>query len=389
MYQESPLTASSALAPNDAATTGGGKRIYRPELDALRFFAFLAVFFHHAINVSPNSLLMRHPFFRQWLPVTKEACGFGLSPFFFLSSYLITALLTIEKKKTGTVDLRKFYIRRILRIWPLYFFFLGVAFCLGLILTKYRIEPVRLLALALLAGNWYSVLHGTGTLSIFQLWSISIEEQFYLVWPSLARVTTRKTLIWLCGLICVMSTVVAGLLVESGSTAIAVWCNSFVESIFFASGALMALWIGIAERTKSIRNAAISILAGIVVFIGAERLGGLTNHNGQPHAVAFAIGYPLVALGCGLVLWGFLCIPSAFLPAPLVYLGRISYGLYVFHGLAMIWVESSMARFLPPGGVSLMAEVVLASILAALSYQFLEKPFLRLKSRFELVHTRA
>lgn len=48
-----------------------------------------------------------------------------------------------------------------------------------------------------------------------------------------------------------------------------------------------------------------------------------------------------------------------------------------------------MARFLPPGGVSLMAEVVLASILAALSYQFLEKPFLRLKSRFELVHTRA
>ncbi|MEO6924557.1 MAG: acyltransferase family protein, partial [Bryocella sp.] len=86
-------------------------RFYRPELDVIRFLAFLCVFWHHGTAHTGES-------FRSdvgW------ACGFGLCLFFTLSAYLITTLLLRERVKTGSVNLRQFYIRRMLRIWPLYF----------------------------------------------------------------------------------------------------------------------------------------------------------------------------------------------------------------------------------------------------------------------------
>src|SRR5271157_1881088 len=105
-----------------AATRQGSQEpFYRPELDCLRFFAFLGVFVHHSIPKEPS-------FFRaHGLPVILSnfsyAGAFGVDLFFCLSAYLITKLLLREKDLTGHLNVKAFYVRRILRIWPLYFAF--------------------------------------------------------------------------------------------------------------------------------------------------------------------------------------------------------------------------------------------------------------------------
>jgi peptidoglycan/LPS O-acetylase OafA/YrhL len=121
-----PQTPAAIVAHADKPT---GTHFYRPELDVLRFFAFFAVFLTHSLTHSadtwvsyglPRSLGML-------LAAVAGAGAFGVSLFFMLSAYLITTLLLGEKQTTNDVHLRSFYFRRILRIWPLYFFMLAVA----------------------------------------------------------------------------------------------------------------------------------------------------------------------------------------------------------------------------------------------------------------------
>ncbi len=118
-------------------------RFYRPELDLLRLFAFLSVFLHHGL---PGFELGHHSgrlasLFRLEALV-KESCGFGVCLFFLLSAYLITELLERERTRTGGVHVQSFYARRVLRIWPLYFFFLLAGVALGVVIPSYRVEPV-------------------------------------------------------------------------------------------------------------------------------------------------------------------------------------------------------------------------------------------------------
>lgn len=125
------MTTSTLMTPvPDAVSPPAPRRrsFYRPELDILRFFAFLAVFLYHFTR--PVELYVQHG-----IPRVIAALGngliqggvFGVDLFFVLSAYLITELLLREKDECGSLDVRGFYLRRILRIWPLYFFYIGVA----------------------------------------------------------------------------------------------------------------------------------------------------------------------------------------------------------------------------------------------------------------------
>ena len=126
VVEQQALVTEAVTEPRPAAeaTKRSGSSFYRPELDVLRFLAFLGVFVFHGTLVADLS------FFGSWEPWAAAVCksgAFGVDLFFALSAYLITALLLREKESQGALDLKAFYLRRILRIWPLYFTFLTFA----------------------------------------------------------------------------------------------------------------------------------------------------------------------------------------------------------------------------------------------------------------------
>jgi peptidoglycan/LPS O-acetylase OafA/YrhL len=378
-------------------------------LDLLRFFAFLSVFLDHALPRFPAELSSgRHGLFYRLELDVKAAGGFGVCLFFLLSAYLITELLQRERARTGTIHVQSFYIRRILRIWPLYFFFLLLGSALGLIVHTWRIPSVRIFAFLFLAGNWYVAAAGSGLTPTAPLWSISLEEQFYLVWPWIAKIGGRAAILGLSLVLLPTSWLALfylshGFLTHRVATDPTVWVNSLVQFQFFAIGALLAL--GLKGRYPSLPAwARIGILlAGILTWLTSQALFG-TRIVGAPAptAVSLIAGYTLVAIGCCLFFLGFLGMPGEWLPKPLVYLGKISYGLYVFHVLAIDCMRKTLGplgntNFGSGGSTALTAvryllvlAVGLAAtiLLAMASYRFLELPFLKLKDRFTFVQSR-
>ena len=364
----------------------------------LRFGAFLAVFFHHAL---PGFELKHHVgnvvvFLRLEMWV-KEAGGFGVCLFFLLSAYLITELLERERQTIGRIHVGWFYIRRMLRIWPLYFSFLTVAVLFGMLAHSYRVEPARIWAFLLLAGNWYVASTGCGANLIAPLWSISVEEQFYLTWPWVAK-RSKRLLLWSSVILLPLSWLAILVFSHKASLNRGIWVNSFVQFQFFGLGALLALALrGRVPQLKPILRMAL-VVSGILLWVIVSGILPIKDDSLRLSALPLIMGYALVALGCGLLFLGFLGARMSF-AAPLIYLGKISYGLYVFHMLAidLAWriiapqAHSEIAnlgsmwrmgiRFL---SVQTLA-ISLTVCLAMLSYRFLEYPFLRLKNRFTFV----
>src|SRR5687767_1431593 len=164
-------TLKSLAAPN--------RGFYRPELDGLRFFSFLAVFISHAYLISPGLFAGGGPWVQElgrWA-LAAGHCGYAaVAVFFVLSSYLITELLLREHERHGRIDVPAFYARRALRIWPLYYFFLILTLIvepkLGIPGVPTGDAPWYLGFLA----NWQIVLSGQIPRSAAQvLWTVSIE----------------------------------------------------------------------------------------------------------------------------------------------------------------------------------------------------------------------
>jgi peptidoglycan/LPS O-acetylase OafA/YrhL len=393
-------------APRYSRLIGGGAvdRFYRPELDVLRFFAFLSVFLYHGL---PGFALTRHTGWMARLALyetqVKDTGAFGVCLFFLLSAYLITELLLREKKCTGTIRVRSFYLRRILRIWPLYFAFLCLGVLLSIFFRAYRLEARWILSFLLLGGNWY-VAHGAlSDNPIGPLWSISVEEQFYLCWPWIACLGGKRW-IRIFSLV-LLPTSFACIYRLSRAGAGAVRFNSFAQFQFFALGALLALVLR--GRVPNLRPALriVFLLIGASFWLVANFVFHVDHAGTIPSPGSMLTGYELVAIGCLLFLVSFLGASPKWFPKPLVYLGKISYGLYVFHMLslnilaALLWPsESQRATLQTSGGMLFLTALALlilvlamigTVILSALSYRFLERPFLRLKERFTFIRTRS
>src|ERR1700721_468056 len=156
-------------------------RFYLPELDSLRFFAFLAVFLWRLRPIPGWVIAAPNKNFAETLAIALWQAGeFGGDLFFTLSAFLITELLAREKLQFGSIDIRSFYVRRILRIWPLYFGFLAALYLALAILPGPHVPWRGLPGFAVFLGNF--VMYGgvLVPLALGILWSVSLEEQFYL-----------------------------------------------------------------------------------------------------------------------------------------------------------------------------------------------------------------
>ena len=394
-----PLSKAAQVATFDRSATGQ-RRFYRPELDLLRFCAFLSVFLHHGLpGIDPSHYSGKLASLANAFVVAKQAGSFGVCLFFVLSAYLITELLLREQARTGAVHVRFFYLRRMLRIWPLYFTFLVVGVALGWAVPVYRIEAGRLLAFLLLCGNWYAAIAGCGASPIAPLWSISVEEQFYLIWPSIAKLgrTTLWRFSWFILLLSWCTTIWISRTRMNASRAI--WANSIVQFQFFAVGALLALALrGRAPRFRKWQRGGL-IFSGLLSWVVAQAVFRVKD-DAASSSFMLPSGYVCIAAGCVLLLLGFVGIAQA-IPKPLIYLGKISYGLYVFHLLCLDFAwklgMQGVARLGELGSSSAAVRLVLIEItamalsigLASLSYRYLERPFLRAKERFTFVMSRA
>jgi peptidoglycan/LPS O-acetylase OafA/YrhL len=347
--------ATALIAPKSAL-----QRFYLPQLDGLRFFAFLAVFAEHAvvIGLGKNG---------GWL---ARVGSYGVDLFFVLSAFLITELLLKERERYGTLNVQAFLARRILRIWPLYFGVLALAFIFR---KPLELSSSELAIFAVFLGNYAQVIvpAALSTPVINALWTVSIEEQFYLSWPWLLRKFTRRDIVWFA--ICLLlggalsraivftsvSGVQRGLLIIQGTP-----CR--IDAI--------AVGLAISASGFRLRRAWLALPSVGAVIAGGWWMWVVDS------PLSTVIAPLIVGIACGGLLLSGMNIPWLGW-RPLRYLGRISYGLYVFHGPCLLMARKIGIAVVPIG-------LLLTIAVAAASYRWFEAPFLSLKQRFEVMPSR-
>jgi peptidoglycan/LPS O-acetylase OafA/YrhL len=382
---------ATLVRPQVETKASGVAYCYEPELDVLRFCAFLAVFGFHALPADYSDLVPRlGNAVPMLLRATREAMSFGVCLFFVLSSYLITKLLTMERATTGAINLKNFYVRRILRIWPLYVGFLLLMWAIsGSRLNHFAaIEPGRLLAFLLFSGNIYVGLFGFSGSGILPLWTVSIEEQFYILWPAVARKGSAFVERAALGVIAISMVAMVLLARHSSNPTHVLWTSSLVQFQFFASGALVALRF--VERAPEFGGWARvgMFVSGIAMLVLATGRFDIKVVERVP-AHLLIVGYEVMAVGVVLIFLAFLGAGRDWqIPKWLTYLGKISYGLYVFHDISLVVCKSIAVRYGLNYGVRTAGAAAMTLGLAMISYRYVEKPFLRMKEWFEVVHGR-
>jgi peptidoglycan/LPS O-acetylase OafA/YrhL len=345
------------------------------------------VFMHHTLVPKPSGGA-----FQSAVISIKYGSALGVPLFFMLSSYLITELLLREKSATGTVHIGDFYVRRILRIWPLYFTCLISAVFIGILWPEYHAPWGGVAAYTFLAGNWYFGAHpGTPLPPLaIALWSVSLEEQFYVLFPSAAKKLSVLALGIVASSIWIAAQFWTWYLASHGRTSAAIRLDTFVQFQFFALGTLLA--IGMKGRLPHTRTALrwVMGLSGIALVYSTEFIFHALSVD-HPAIYAPTIQNTLTGLGFLCVLLAFLGmgVPSAF--NPIRYLGKISYGLYAFHSMLIVLAYRLCGELHFTHGITLVVYffALPATILTAhLSYVYLESPFLKIKERYTIIRSR-
>lgn len=371
----STLPGISPGQPSAPATKGDGTAslhagaLQIPSLDGLRATAFLIVFVSHS----------------GWQFVIPG--GFGVTIFFFLSGYLITTLLRQELTRHGSINLRLFYARRILRIWPPFYIVLALAIAATLtgILTM-KLQREALLALFLHVTNYRTMKYGLtgappGTLVY---WSLAVEEHFYLLFPWLmiglnrlgwSRRQQAMALWGLCALVLIWRTI---LVVGFHPVAARTYMGTDTRFDSLLYGCALALWGNPAldtsrftEKTwkRVILPAGIALLLATFLIRGGvfrETLRYSLQGIGLVPVFVTAVRYP--AWGIGLILnWAWMR-----------WLGILSYSLYLLHYCVIHAMQDNLDwPRIPTAFLALSVTVGLSYTL----YLFVERPAARIRKR--------
>ena len=370
-----------ASPPGTASVTQAS--FYRPELDALRFLAFFAVYLTHSLSHEPADYARYHlpQLAGELMSAIATSGRFGGQLFFLLSGYLITSLLLRERWVTGHVSLRAFYIRRILRIWPLYFFVLLVAVLWPW--TGARLPLPYFVGYLLLAGNWMTAFLGPPASWASVLWPLPILQQFYLLWPPVIKFLSRAGRLYVAIGLVALANIVRFYLAVGALRPYTVFPNTFAELDSIGAGILCAMALKGSVPRLSTGKRLLLAYVGLTLLLGCGYFGRVET----PTFVV--VGYPCAVAGC-LALFLAVCGMS-FTFRPLIYLGKISYGLYVYHVLALLLVGLALGGKAGTPARSLVhwfGGLLLTIVLASASYCWLESPFLRLKEKFATLKSR-
>ena len=374
----------SLYTPTAATHSPDSSLRYMPGLDVIRGVAILGVLVYHGLGSRAGFFEAFHTRWATALGIVFEAGSKGVHLFFVLSGFLISGIL-IDRRHYANYY-KDFYLRRILRIAPAYLVMLALLFLTHSITLRYLLIAVFYFA------NMAGLFHGSHEYG--PLWSLSVEEQFYLVWPWVVRNTSRRTLIYLCiGIIAAVPPLRFGLL-YAPKVFSDIYTKTWAVADFFAAGALLALAIRIQgtleDRAYAVKRFFWPLVAGFVA-LSLVLSCFQSDGNSTGHRVVAALELePWLFLSTAMVLLGWLrpAIASVVLLRPLVFLAYISYGLYLCHQFFFSLVERHWAvptdgRMSSLGWLCLrfLCESLLAITVATVSRYTLEEFFLRMKPK--------
>ena len=390
------------LVTGNTLHTRPENRVFYPALDGIRAVAFTMVFLQHYLHMPWG-----------WT---------GVNIFFVLSGFLITGILV--NTRDSPFRARNFYIRRTLRIFPLYY---GIFLLLLLLTPIFRWQWSALwLAWPLYLGNFlrflgpstttmFSVLEKAGDgflrssrfpgtdLFLGHFWSLCVEEQFYLIWPwAVFYIRSRKTLIWLCAAI-IIGAPIARIVLQATA---APWllheellyrCTPLQMDSLLLGGLLALLWRG-SHRDQLLRFARLLAPAMLLLAVSYTlwNMRPFSSHSFMdypyPHwmftfGLCFVNFFSAAAILC--CLQGGNLFSSVLGLRPLRWAGRISYGAYVYHDIPHAFYERAVIHFTRHHPLTHNQEQLIIAalgyvctlVIAALSFSLFESRFLDLKDR--------
>jgi peptidoglycan/LPS O-acetylase OafA/YrhL len=361
-------------------------KMYFPQLDSVRGLSFIFIFLFHALRIDYDSILLGD-FFRYLFSNFPLA----IDVFFILSSFLLTYLAMNEYQRRGNFSFRNYFKRRVLRIWPLYYFIMLLAFVLFPLAAKLLNhtnslpEPIYYL---FFIANFYTAAH---VFFLQFLWTISVEEQFYLLWGAGLRFFEKR-----------LYAVIGSLFLISISFSMYALLND-VKSYFntltylfdFGLGALAAilffkksreiLWLSDLSKTSQVLFYGYLIPHFILFyFLNKYTNGDLNEFVGLVNRYIMVIYVSLLI--SELVInekRTRIFEKNRFL----IYTGKISYGLYCFHGITITFINILLQylNFEVANGLLVIIYFAVNYFIAYTSYTILEMPFLRLKAKWSRI----
>jgi peptidoglycan/LPS O-acetylase OafA/YrhL len=342
---------------------------YQPALDGIRALAVAAILaFHGQLSWARGGFL-------------------GVDAFFVLSGYLITSLLIEEWRRTGHIDLPAFWARRARRLLPaLYLLLLAMAGYAVVFARAEELKDLRGDALSALAGisNWWPfIVDRDYSTPLRHIWSLSIEQQWYLVWPPVflllirARSSPLRLLFAATVLLALASVLLSAWLYEPETVPRRVYFGTDTRAQSLLVGAALAALLVQYGPIRGVRAGRALQILGILC---AAAVAWAWMRTPVHHEFLYQGGYLLFALAVAFVIAAVVqseagVLSRLFASAPLRGLGLISYGVYLWH-VPVYWVLTSERTTLD-GYALFVARVYLSLMLAIISYNLIETPFRR------------
>jgi peptidoglycan/LPS O-acetylase OafA/YrhL len=379
------------------ATLQATRTRHYPALDGLRAIAIIGVLALHYLVRSPIPPKTASHYLLEVISYGE----YGVDLFFVLSGFLITGILLGSRDSPSYF--RTFYIRRALRIFPLYYLLLFVVTFVVPVLAPNAFGTVSGPHMSVswfwvYLANWPLAKSGWGVSppALDHFWTLAMEEQFYLVWPAVVYTIPRRHLIGICALVVCASILLRAVLVYHWPVLTVIPLNTLARLDGLAMGAIIAVWWSSEKAVgtwgKALWPSFITVAGGLVM---------LRIWRGPLHLddkATLIVGLPMICaafasmLGIVLLQEPRARIASALAAPWLRWIGRYSYGLYVIHYPVLIAFNTlglTYSRLLPRLHSVALAGIIIVVINAGatataafISWRFLEEPILKLKDRY-------
>jgi peptidoglycan/LPS O-acetylase OafA/YrhL len=342
---------------------------YFSSLDGLRCISVIAVIWHHMASR-----------YYQNIPLLTTGHK-GVELFFGISGFLITTLLLRERDGKGSISLRKFYIRRVLRIFPLYYTIIGVYVVLVLLVeggSRFGAQFfINLRYYLTYTSNWF-VQRNDVRVIFYIAWSLATEEQFYMVWPSVERFLKGK---WPVAIM--LTTVIGVQFVERGFFDFLIAPDGLMHKIIINIAPPICMGVLLAHLLHSEKGFRIASKVLGYRWSSLAVLGVMTALLSLPEMDAFVVQIVMVLLVASTVIRQDHWLAGILSSPPFKRVGMVSYGMYLMHMLSFHVVDPvfRFARIQEPIS-EFVATTLVTFTAASISFKYYEGYFLKLKERF-------